>query len=222
MIIGTLKPFPELLDMIAPFRRILALGCGTCVTICHAGGDRQIEEILEMLRISRGKSAQGIETTRIILRRQCDTAFADDLPMDPANLDAILSFGCAAGLPNLISRFPKLPVIPAINTQCIGSGEGAGRWVERCIGCGDCFVHLTAGICVLTRCPKGMLNEPCGAETESGSCDAIPAQTCVWLDIARRWKQMGTIQQTGRLIPMRNWSVSHSGGYRTICGEMLE
>jgi len=37
MIIAERKPFAEIKAMLAPYKKILIVGCGTCVAVCLAG-----------------------------------------------------------------------------------------------------------------------------------------------------------------------------------------
>ena len=40
MIIAERKPLDQIMAMLEPFKRICVLGCGTCVTVCMAGGQK--------------------------------------------------------------------------------------------------------------------------------------------------------------------------------------
>ena len=40
MIVAQRKTIPDLLAIVANHRKLLLLGCGTCVTVCLAGGQR--------------------------------------------------------------------------------------------------------------------------------------------------------------------------------------
>ncbi|GAH80869.1 unnamed protein product, partial [marine sediment metagenome] len=42
MIVAEQKPLEEIRQMIAPYERVLILGCGTCMTVCDAGGEREV------------------------------------------------------------------------------------------------------------------------------------------------------------------------------------
>ena len=47
MIVATPKPVTELKNIIARHGKVLFVGCGTCVTVCLAGGER-----LKMVNLS--------------------------------------------------------------------------------------------------------------------------------------------------------------------------
>ena len=41
MITAEQKPFDEIVETIQDSQRLLILGCGTCVTVCMAGGEKE-------------------------------------------------------------------------------------------------------------------------------------------------------------------------------------
>ena len=52
MIVAQRKSIPELIDILKGKKKILVLGCGTCVTVCLAGGEREVSINASALRIA--------------------------------------------------------------------------------------------------------------------------------------------------------------------------
>ena len=110
-------------------------------------------------------------------------------------------------------------VLPALNTQFMGSNEGAGYWLERCLGCGDCVLDITGGVCPKTRCSKGLLNGPCGG-SEDGKCEVDPENIdCGWQLIYDRLEQLGKLDMLTDLSEPKDWSKAHDGGPRKLSRE---
>ena len=73
MIVGDLKPIHEIVASLNGFKKVLVLGCGSCVTVCLSGGDREAQALARTLTDHddfKGKSP-GFETDTIL--RQCET-----------------------------------------------------------------------------------------------------------------------------------------------------
>jgi hypothetical protein len=110
-------------------------------------------------------------------------------------------------------------VYPALNTLFMGSNEGAGYWLERCGGCGDCVLDITGGICPRIRCSKGLLNGPCGG-SQDGKCEVDPVNLeCGWNLIYNRLKELGSLDAMMKIQPPQDWSSSHDGGPRRVVRE---
>ena len=46
MIVAKRKPFDEILSLIKDHKKVLTVGCGTCVAVCLAGGEKEVDVFL--------------------------------------------------------------------------------------------------------------------------------------------------------------------------------
>ena len=133
MIVAEQKPLEEIRRIIAPYERTLILGCGTCMTVCDAGGEREVTFLHNALRLAQVKSGNGSHTfSEYTLKRQCDPEFLELLVDKVSDVDAILSLGCGIGVQALAERFMELPVLPGVNTSFMGMTKETGVWDEMC------------------------------------------------------------------------------------------
>jgi ferredoxin len=205
LIVAEQKPLEEIRRMIIPYERVLILGCGTCMTVCDAGGEREVSFLHSALRVAQAKSGNETHTfSEYTLKRQCDPEFLDLLDDKIDDVDTVLSLGCGIGVQALAERFPALPVLPGVNTSFMGMAKELGVWDERCAACGDCRLEETAGICPITRCTKGILNGPC-AGTKNGKCEANKDMDCAWVLIYKRLERLEQLEKMRRYYPMRNF-----------------
>jgi len=219
MIVADRKKIPEIRDMIKNHDRVLLVGCGTCVTVCLAGGEREVGILGAALRMSLKLIGRGhVTVDECTIERQCEDAFIDILAPRVAEYDAVCSFGCGAGVQALAERFPNTPVYPGLNTQFIGILESQGIWTEKCAGCGACRLGEFAGICPLTRCAKRLLNGPCGGSRD-GKCEVNEDLDCAWQLIYNRASALGILDTLEAIAPPQDWSTSLDGGPRKIIRE---
>ena len=217
MIVAEQKPIQEILAMLPEKKKVLVVGCDTCVTVCLAGGEKEVKVLTAALRMAKKPLA---EVTGISIERQCDGEFIREISDQAAQYDIVLSMACGAGIQMVSDFFPEKAVLPAVNTLFMGSNEGAGYWLERCLGCGDCVLDLTAGICPRTRCSKGLMNGPCGG-SENGKCEVDPDMDCAWQLIWDRLKALGIEDQYEENIAAKDWRTGRGGGPRKIIREDL-
>jgi len=219
MIVADRKKVPEIRDMIAEHDRVLLVGCGTCVTVCLAGGEREAGILGSAVRMSLKLIGRGsVVVDECTIARQCEDAFIDILAPRVAEYDAICSLGCGAGVQMLADRFPETPVYPGLNTQFIGILESQGVWTEKCAGCGACRLGEFVGICPIARCAKRLMNGPCGGSRE-GACEVRPDVECAWQLIYDRARALGTLDKLGRTAAPHDWSTGIDGGPRKVVRE---
>jgi ferredoxin len=205
LIVAEQKNLEEIRRIIAPYDRVLILGCGTCVTVCGAGGEREVSFLHNALRVAQAKGGNGTHAfSEYTLKRQCDPEFLDMLTGRVEDVDVILSLACGIGVQAIAERFLDLPVLPGVNTSFMGMPKEWGVWDEQCAACGDCRLAETAGICPITRCTKGILNGPC-AGTKNGKCEASKDMDCAWILIYKRLERLQQLENMRRYYPPRNF-----------------
>jgi ferredoxin len=217
VIVAERKPLLEIRSFIEDYHRILIAGCGTCATVCLAGGEAEVKVVASGLRISFLRDEKEIEILEDCVTRQCEPEFAEELARRARDeeVDAIVSLGCGVGVNSLAQMLETVPVFPGVNTKFFGGAVEPGVWVEMCAGCGDCILHLTGGICPVARCSKSILNGPCGG-SQDGKCEISDEVDCGWVLIVERMKKLGTLDQLAAILPPRDWSTSHHGGPRRV------
>jgi ferredoxin len=199
MIIAERKPMEEIKQFIAPYKKVLVAGCGTCVTVCWAGGEKEVAMLASQLRLARSAEGSEISVLEATVERQCEREMVAEIKDKVAEVEAVVSLACGSGVQTMAEMFEDKPVFPAVNTTFIGMPEKEGLWVEMCGACGDCFLDRTGGVCPIVRCAKGLLNGPCGGTRRGGKCEIDPDKDCAWVLIYRR------LEKQGRLDVMRKY-----------------
>lgn len=204
MIKAKRKPIDEIKKAIDGYENILNVGCGGCVSVCLAGGQREVNTLNAELNVhlKRANASKNIDSYTI--ERQCNDAFLEELDTMVEKYDCILSMACGAGVQNLASRFPGIPVHPVVNTVSIGTDKDLGMYEEKCRACGHCVLGYTGGICPVTRCSKGLFNGPCGG-TNDTYCEISLEVPCAWLDIFNRLKEQNRLDDILQVHPPMEW-----------------
>ena len=156
MIVAERKPLEQIEGMLEGFEKILIAGCGTCVAVSMAGGEKEVEELAAQLRIKGKLEGKQRTIDEITVTRQCDKEYLEELAKYIDDYDAVLSTACGAGVQFLAERYDEKIVLPALNTLFIGVAEGPGVWTQRCMACEDCLLDQTGGICPMTLCAKNL------------------------------------------------------------------
>lgn len=222
MIIAERKPIQELVAMLDGHKKVLLAGCKGCVTVCNAGGAREVAVLASALRIATKRKGNPVQIDEVTLDRQCEPEFISWLedPVRSQHYTAILSAACSVGPQYISEHFDDVTVLPALNTNFIGGTVEHGIWGEYCRACGNCGIHLFGGHCPITRCSKGLLHGPCSGSTE-GRCEVRPEADCVWQLIYKRMKKLGKLDSLRKIKQPKDWSSFWSGGVRRIVREDL-
>ncbi len=220
MITAERKPLEEIVESVASFDRILIVGCNECVTVCAAGGRKEVGLLASALNMTFLKGGKSVEITEHTLERQCDPEYVEELSQLAGGADAILSMACGCGVQELARRYKDKPVLPALNTKFMGASERAGVWSERCAGCGNCVLGITGGICPIARCSKRIMNGPCGGSTD-GKCEISDDVDCAWHLIWERLKALGQTDLYEVNMDAKDWRPAGGAGPRTIVREDL-
>jgi ferredoxin len=220
VIIAEQKPLEEIRMLVGSAVNILIVGCGTCVTVCFAGGEKEAGILAASLRMASKLDEKHKEISHVTVQRQCEWEFIDPIRSQVEKADLILSLGCGIGVQALAERFPNALVVPGLNTTFMGLPVEQGVWEERCIACGECILGLTGGICPITRCAKQLLNGPCGG-SQNGKCEINPEIPCAWQMIYDKLKAQGRLHLMMEILPPKDWSQSRDGGPRKIVREDL-
>jgi ferredoxin len=220
MIVAEQKTLAELKAMLGDCRKVLAVGCGTCVSVCFAGGTSEVGILASALRMARRVDGEPLDVDETTVQRQCEDEYLEPLAEGLDQYDAILSLGCGIGVQSLADRYPDKRVLPALNTTFMGRPTEQGVWEERCQACGNCVLDRTGGICPDTRCAKSLFNGPCGG-VQDGKCEVDPTIPCAWLLIWERMDRLGLIDRLMEIEPAKDWSTSRDGGLRRIVRDDL-
>lgn len=203
MIIAKRKPFQEILASLEGFHSVLIAGCGTCVAICLAGGEKEVGILSSQLAISAKLQGRALEIGEVTVERQCDREFLQDLRGRVKEYEAIVSLACGVGVQFLAEAYPDKVVLPGVDTAFIGANEDVGLWTERCRMCNQCYLAITGAICPVTLCPKGLLNGPCSGMRE-GRCEVDPERECAWVRIYERLRDTRRLDQMREILGPRS------------------
>jgi len=218
MIIADKKPIEEIIEEIKDYNKILILGCNECVTVCEAGGKKEVEILASVLRMYFLNEGREVKIDEVTLERQCDHEYLEEIRDVVDQYDSIVSLACGVGVQFTAEQYHSTPIYPGVNTCFLGATEKRGLWTERCQACGQCVLARTGGICPISRCAKRVLNGPCGGSTK-GKCEINKEIDCAWQLIIDRLRALDILDDYEKITPLKDWSTDRAGGPRKIVRE---
>lgn len=197
MIITKQKPLQEVLDFVKGDKKIFLIGCNVCATACKTGGEEELKKAEKEFQ-KHGKTVTGWA----ILDPACNVVevkrFHRKHSKEIEEADAVISFTCGGGAQAIVETIKGSKVYPGSDTLFQGeltkSTVRVRQFEQKCSLCGECILSVTGGICPVTRCPKGLVNGPCGG-IKNGKCEVDPDLDCIWLVIYDRLKELGRLDE---------------------------
>lgn len=183
MIITEQKSLDEIIENLEHNKNVIIIGCGVCATTSKTGGEEQVNELKDNLLKHKINvlCAEVLEPT-------CDERkvkiFLNKNKEIIKRADAMIVMACGAGVQSFKHINAELKIFPALNTVFLATEKRLGEFYQFCSLCGNCILHLTYGICPVTRCPKGYSNGPCGG-SKNNKCEANSENDCVWYTISQ-------------------------------------
>jgi ferredoxin len=209
-IITTKKPFEEVLGALRNAKKISIVSCGSCAASCNTGGTENAKEMAENLE-KEGYIINIVTVSEEICDNQILRKVFQKIDKDLNETDAIITLSCGLGVASitevLSEKYSKIPVITASNTEFMGT-SGVSGFYQGCVGCGDCLLNETGGICPLTTCAKSLLNGPCGGMVR-GKCEVGNyEEDCGWILIYNRLKELDRLDLFSKVRDPRDWKDS--------------
>lgn len=197
MIITKKRQFEEILKNLGDEKKVFIVGCGECATTCQTGGEREVLQIKDLLE-KGGKQVTGwVIPDAPCVASQIKIAMAKNKKA-LKEADSILVLACGLGVQSVAENDREKKIVHVGNdTLFMGAIDKDGVFQERCSACGECILEETGGICAVTRCPKGLLDGPCGG-TDKGKCEVDKDRDCVWTLIYK------TLKEKKRLYLLKN------------------
>lgn len=215
MIITKQKEIKEILKYLEGEKKIFLIGCGECSTTCKTGGEEDIKKIKGLLE-KEGKIITGYCVPEApCIAAKVKLELAKNRKTIEAS-DSILVLACGLGIQSVAEN---LRVDKKVHVGCdtlfMGAIDASGTFLERCSACGDCILDLTGLICPVTRCPKGLLNGPCGGQ-DKGKCEVDKNKDCAWILIYNELKKQGKLNLFKEKHPPKDHSKSSKPRQLTI------
>jgi len=203
MIITKQKKFDEILRCIGE-GPIFLIGCSECATLCHTGGT---DELLAMKEALEKKNIP--ISGYIVLEPAChlnnNKRMLKEYTKELDRSEKILVLACGNGVQTVVELFSEKGVIAGADTLFLGEISRLNEFDKRCMLCGECLLDNFEGFCPVARCPKSMLNGPCGGSS-GGKCEISSEMECIWDRIYQELKNKGKLQVLDVIQKPKDWS----------------
>lgn len=205
MIITKQKSLDYLIEKIEN-KPVFIVGCSECATLCKTGGEE------EVIKMKKNLEEKNIEVTGwTILEPACnlqnDKKILRDHREEIKRAGKIVVLACGNGAQTVADAVENIEVITGTDTIFLGEIKHLNEFERKCNICGDCLQDIFGSYCPISRCPKSMLNGPCGGSV-NGRCE-ISGIDCVWDLIIKHFRKNNNLEKLKMIIPPKDWSKSN-------------
>lgn len=205
MIITKEKDRADILKYLEGEDKVFIFGCGECATACKTGGEKEVDEMKKFLEANAKKVTGFVIPDAPCIGVQVRKALRKNKKA-VEECDSLVIMACGLGAQCLKENLKENePVHITNDTLFMGEIDKNGNFLERCSACGECILELTGGICPVTRCPKGLLNGPCGG-VDKGKCEVDEEIDCVWALIYKELKDRNKLHLLEAYNPPKDHS----------------
>jgi ferredoxin len=205
MIITKQKKINELLKSVEK-GPVFILGCNECATLCHTGGEKEVLDMKDVFQ-KRGIQVSGCLVLEPACHLNNDKRLLKAYKNEIKKSKKILVLSCGNGVQTIKEIFENKEIISGTDTLFLGEIKRTDFFEKRCEMCGDCLLDLFGSFCPVTRCPKSMLNGPCGG-VKDGKCEIDAEIECIWDIIYKNLKQNGKLNLLDEIQKPKDWSKS--------------
>lgn len=192
MIFTEAKSKEKILKSLSAFEKIFIFGCGSCATKCGTGGEDEVKAASHWLT-ENGKKITGF----FVIESPCDERLTKkalrEKKKELGQAEAVLVLSCGSGVQTIVENL-NIPAVPGLDSMFLAKIENSKNFQEKCSLCGDCILEETAGLCVITLCPKHLKNGPCGG-SDGEKCEVNTESECVWSLIYKKLKKQNKLSQ---------------------------
>ena len=205
MIVTKPKAIEEILKVLGT-GPVFLIGCSECATLCHTGGK---DEVLTMKELLENKKipVSGYAVLDPACHLQNNKRMLKEYAKELDTAKKVLVLACGNGVQTVAENLADKQVLTGTDTLFLGEISHVIEFDKRCVLCGECVVDRFAGLCPVSRCPKSMINGPCGGSS-GGKCEINEELECVWDRIYKELKKRGNLQVLSAIQKPKDWSKS--------------
>ena len=89
MIVAKQKSIDEIIKEVQEYNKILIAGCNECVTVCEAGGKKEVAVLASALRMYFMNQGKDVKIDEVTLERQCDHEYLEEIRNTMDQYDAV-------------------------------------------------------------------------------------------------------------------------------------
>lgn len=199
MLVVQIKPEEEILPKISS-RRLFIFECLGCQEVYFPTED--VEKFIDNLK----EEIVGKASLDYLCNREFVKEYIEGYSKQIKKAQILLVFSCGVGAQIVSSLLEDKIVYTCCDTLYLNGFQGLTVQEFNCDQCGECYLNYTGGICPIARCPKHLLNGPCGG-SQNGKCEVDPDIPCVWQQIVDRLAKLRRLDKLEELVTPQNWSV---------------